>query len=396
MSKIVGFVSHAFSDEYHADGKNSFREAIKSLFNKIENRFSNKPSRLTIEPYFDASEYNRPLPSQLRNQLKHSDFLLADISVISHGEKCIVNENVLYEIGFAMALKIPVLLVRRHIDTPPPADIRDLLACSYNKPQEIPNLLEATLTETVARILNTSDGLDRRGGTIISRTWFDQDVSSIHIICTPEPEPSRFASQSELNYLFLDTLEDRDALLEISTFLSRQYPNARLLKHSSNTVPRDVLAENIVVLGGPGILENEGNQVTKELMSILGCSTSYCNDLDGIEFANNTKFLAEFKQGNRIKTDWGCFMASQNPMNPYSRVIACHGIYTYGTLASTLVLSDSPTAMTNHLLLQDIGVMNYSSGKYQFEAIFPVQIVANGTVSPPKLKTKLIKPIIFE
>src|SRR5439155_24466311 len=137
----------------------------------------------------------------------------------------------------------------------------------------------------------------------------------------------------------------------------------------------------------------EGNKITRDLMQALKSQVRYLDcDADGLEYAGK-QFLAETKPDASVQRDWGCIIASQNPMNPYARVVVCHGIFTYGTLAAALALSDRSAAMPNHLLVGDAGVLDPHLGGHQFEAVFDVQIVANGRISVPKLRRELIRRI---
>jgi hypothetical protein len=78
-------------------------------------------------------------------------------------------------------------------------------------------------------------------------------------------------------------------------------------------------------------------------------------------------------------------------MNPSQRVVVCHGIYTYGTLAAAMALSDAPNVRANHLMMDDANVYDEASGSHQFEALIRVPIVANGRVSVPRLRADLIR-----
>ena len=119
MPIIKGFVSHAFSDSAYASGIASFREAIQKLTAKVEALLSNSDSDLTIKLYFEASDLGRPLPEQLRQQLRESDFIIADISSQSFGDQRLVNENVMYEVGYAMASNLPLILFGSNPPKPP-------------------------------------------------------------------------------------------------------------------------------------------------------------------------------------------------------------------------------------------------------------------------------------
>jgi hypothetical protein len=390
MSKLTGFVSHAFGDELYEGGVAAFRSAIQSLFSRVESVLSNRSGDISVIPYFAAEDYGRELPAQIRRQLRECDFLIADLSMIEEGSRVIFNENVLFEIGYAMALDIPVFFVRNKKAKTLPSDVRDILAGSYDLPSEIADLLEASLAQTLARLIS-SGGSRANTNVRLSQTWFDPSVPTINIICTPEPERSRFASESEPNYLFVDNLEDRDALLEVSTFLARQYPKANIIRHSADTVPPDALNGNLVVLGGPGIEEGEGNKISRELMRALKSSVQYSTEFDGLEYLGKP-YEVETRPDKSISTDWGCIIAAKNPMNSYARVVVFHGTYTYGTLAAALALSDMPNAMSNHLLLEDANVFDAQAGAHNFEAVFCVPVVA-GRVSAPKLQRELIRRI---
>ena len=391
MPKLVGFVSHSFNDSLYAGGKAAFRAGVTDLFKRVEAILSNSSGDVSIVPYFIAEEYGRALPAQLRKQLRESDFLIADLSTIELAGKPTFNENVLFEVGYAMALGLPIFLLRNETTQVLPSDLRDILAASYKSPEDIAETLEASLAQALARVM-TAGGSRASAEARVAQTWFDPNVSAIHIICTPEPERSRFASQADPNYLFIDNLEDRDALLEVSTFLARQYPKATLIRHSADTTPPDVLMGNLVVLGGPGLEANEGNKITRELMEALHSNVHYLTDSDGLEY-NGKKFLAEARADKSVALDWGCIIAAQNPMNPYARVVVCHGIFTFGTLAAVLALSDIPTSMPNHMLLSDIELFDAAFGAHQFEAVFRVPVIANGRISAPKLQRDLIRRI---
>jgi hypothetical protein len=390
MSKFTGFISHAFGDELYDGGTAAFRAAVQKLFERVETVLSNRTGDISVRPYFAAENYGRELPVQIRRQLRECDFLIADLSAIEVGSRVIFNENVLFEVGYAMAIEIPVFFVRSKKTKALPSDVKDILAGSYGSPSEIADLLEAQLAQTLARLIS-SGGSRANANARLSQTWFDASVTTINVICTPEPERSRFASESEPNYLFVDNLEDRDALLEVSTFLARQYPKANIIRHSADKVPPDALNGNLVVLGGPGIEEGEGNKITQEMMRALKSSVRYSADFDGLEYLGEP-YRAESRPDKSISTDWGCIIAAKNPMNSYARVVVFHGIYTFGTLAAALALSDLPNAMPNHLILEDADVFDAQAGAHNFEAVFCVPVVA-GRVSAPKLERALIRRI---
>lgn len=393
MPVLRAFVSHSFDDTEYTGGKQAFRASVSQLCERVGTLLSNNSGSVSIVPYFVAQEVGRELPAQLRSQLRESDFVLADLSGIDLGTRTVFNENVMFEIGYAMALELPVLFIRNKKSKSLPADIRDILTASYSDPDEIVGILETNLAQLANRLLTTGRQRTGRADKRIARTWFDPDAAEIHIICTPEPVRSRFASLAEPNYLFLDNLEDRDSLLEVSVFLARQYPKAKLTRHSADVVPADTLSGNLVVIGGPGLSEGEGNRITRELLHALDSKVIYDADVDCINFLGQRLF-AETKTDGSIRLDWGCIQCAQNPMNPFTRVVVCHGIYTYGTLAAVTALGDTPGSLTNHLLLDDPQFLDPDVGSSQFEAVFPVPIIANGRISAPRLQANLIRRLL--
>lgn len=391
MLTIRGFISHSFSDEVYPGGLEVFRTGIKKTVTLAEEALSSSSNEIKIEPFFDASDYGRPLPAQLRKQIKECDFLLADITTTLLGDIELVNENVMYEIGYAMSLGLPILVIRQQCDTPLPSDLKDILVASYTEVEQLPDLLYGPLAQIVSKRTFSFGARNVDGDMRISRTWFAPDTTEIHIICSPEPERSRFASQSDPNYLFIDNLEDRDALLEVSTFLSRQYPKANLIRHSSDRLPPDALSGNLVVLGGPGFTKDEGNSVTRRMLAALDSTVKYSSDNDAIMIGSSGELLCELNTDNSVNKDYGSLLAAANPFNPIARVILCHGVYTYGTLGAVLALSDNPMAIKNHLLLDELNVFDESAGANSFEAVFKVNVIVNGKISPPIIDPRLVR-----
>jgi hypothetical protein len=384
MRTISGFVSHIFDDQYYQGGTRAFREAITTLFGLVSQRLSSDGDSVELEAHFIATDYERSLPSQLRQSIVDSDFVIADITTAS--------PNVLYEIGYASALNIPILIIANQSRGLPPCDIRDMLVGFYEAPSDLPERLAPSIARILTHGIQPSPHNRNSIAASVRKIWFEDDAREIHIICTPEPERSRFASRTEPNYLFLDNLEDRDALLEVSMFLSRQYPQACIFKHSSDTVGPDVLSENVVILGGPGDNDGSGNQIARELMSSLGSRILYSQGLTAMEFGEPALTLeAELRADGSVARDWGMLLAAPNPSNPFHRVVLCNGIYTYGTMAAVGVLSDAPGALTNHLLLKENFKLDDNQSHLAFELACSVSVVAGGRISFPRLRPHLIR-----
>lgn len=384
MRTITGFVSHVFDDQYYLGGTRAFRDAILTLFDRVSQSVSSDGDSVKLEARFVATDYERSLPTQLRRYIADSDFVIADITASS--------PNVLYEIGYASALNIPLLIIANQSRGLPPCDIRDMLVGFYESPSDLPERLASSIARILTQGLHPSPHSKQSIAASVRRIWFSDDAREIHIICAPEPERSRFASRAEPNYLFLDNLEDRDALLEVSMFLSRQYPQACILKHSSDTVGPDVLSENVVILGGPGEGDGSGNQIARELMNSLGSHIRYSHGLTAMEFGEPMITLeAELRADGSVARDWGMLLAAPNPSNPFRRIVLCNGIYTFGTMAAVGVLSDTPGALANHILLKDHFALDDHQSLLAFEIACSVSVVAGGRISFPRLRPDLFR-----
>jgi hypothetical protein len=60
----------------------------------------------------------------LQDQIQSADFIIADVTG--------ANPNVLYEVGFAHALKKPLLLITQKLDSAPPAIVQSYLLFVYD------------------------------------------------------------------------------------------------------------------------------------------------------------------------------------------------------------------------------------------------------------------------
>ncbi len=59
------------------------------------------------------------------------------------------------------------------------------------------------------------------------------------------------ASPKADNYMLLESLGDKDSLLEVMTFLNRNYRNSNTPMYAADSYPYN-MEENFVVIGGPG------------------------------------------------------------------------------------------------------------------------------------------------
>jgi nucleoside 2-deoxyribosyltransferase len=389
MKSIKVFVSHAFDDAHYDGGMARFREEVERLMVAACSAMSVPGSEVAPNLLFEARAYGRPLMKEIRRQIETCDLLIADISVPADAE---VNPNVMYEVGYATALKKRLIVIRRATEKPPPADIRDILAGSYGTLEDIPAAFmdEATVavTETLIRTTQKDIGIET-----LEKVWFTRDTQSINIVCAPDPEPSKFSDTHDPNYVDIDRFDDRDAVIELATFLAKRYPGAKVVRYLCGEMPQQALDCNLVVLGGPGCVAGEGNEVGKDLMRSLSSAVVYPEEGDGLVWRDEQMRPTSFDAEGRVVEDWGSILAAPNPYNPANRIVMFHGTNTYGTLAAAIALLDSPQALKNHMRLAGLGIEDRLTGHLNFEVLVRAEVGPNRRIKPAPLEFDSIRPI---
>ena len=392
MITVRAFVSHSFRDENYDGGVAAFRARVDELLTAACASVSPQGKQLEHELFFEARTAGRPLMPEIRRQIRTSDFLVADITQSDDG-KGPVNPNVMYEIGYSMALDKPVLVIRRNTQPPPPSDIQDLLAGSYESLDEIPTKFLQRASEMTAAAIIGANVQDARIHSVLEKFWFPRDTTSIAIVCAPEPEQSHFADRRDPNYVRIDRFDDRDAILELVAFFAKRYPEARVARYLCQELPHEEVGGNLVVLGGPGFEECEGNSMTRELMRSLSSAVCYPETEDAMIWNSGEPRFTEQDAEGCVVVDWGSVMAAPNPENPTKRVVLLHGTNTYGTMGAVLSLIDSPPAMRNLLLLDELGIADQLTGKFNFEIAIRAEVGSNRRVKTPTFDASLIRKI---
>lgn len=397
MTAVRGFVSHAFDDAAYEGGREVFRDSVRALVASACADFASDGIAVEHDLFFEATQFGGPLMAGVRGQIRTADFLIADITQTDVSRP--VNPNVMYEIGYAMALDKQIIVMRRNDQPPPPSDIGDLLAGTYDSLDVIPATFRARMIEIVEDTLAKADRDSDRTGRAIQKVWFPPETRQIHIICAREKQPTQFSDDCEPNYVHVDKFEDRDALLALSAFFARQYPLALVLQHLADEVPEGVQHCDQVVLGGPGCDGEPGNAVALELMDMMGSQVFYPPEGDGLKWDGGPLCPTDYENGDDTRgvlADWGSILAGPNPYNPVARVILLHGTTTYGTLAAATTLIDTPVAMRNHGRLEAAGVANRLTGAFDFEALVHVQVDSRKRIRPPKLQSAPIRRVLAQ
>lgn len=392
MITVRAFVSHSFRNEDYEGGVEAFRARVDDLIAAACAAVSPGGNEVGRELFIEARAYGRPLMPEVRRQIRACDFLVADITQADDG-KGPVNPNVMYEIGYGMALEKPVLVIRRNTQPPPPSDIQDLLAGSYESLDEIPTKFLEQTSVMVAETIIGASVQDTRITSVLEKIWFPRDTTSIAIVCAPEPEQSHFADRRDPNFVRIDRFDDRDAIVELTAFFAKRYPEARVARYLCEELPPEDLGGNLVVLGGPGFEAGEGNSVARELMRSLSSAVEYPDSEDAMVWDGGEARLTEKDGEGCVVVDWGSVMAAPNPENPTRRVVLLHGTNTYGTMGAVLSLIDTPAAMRNHLLLESLGLGDKLTGKFNVEIAIRAEVGANRRVKTPTIDPGLIRKI---
>ncbi len=377
------FVSHSFREEHHPLGLSTFRATVAEAASTASHSVSaaSHGTAIEIEPYFEDNGSGLMLAGQIRGALSESDIVLVDTSGLS--------PNVFYELGFGHALSKRLVVVQcRDITPEVPRDVSDLIVGGYTSVIDLKQHLSERFRVILAEAL-----IGLRRGTIDPgqrSSWFRSTVENIHIVCAPEPEMSRFAAPDAENYLFVDSLEDRDSLMELAMALSRAHPRAKILRHSSATATPDVLESNLVVLGGP-----LNNHVARDFLRLLDIDLIYDAMQEAVRLTGSgTEHTLHLRrtEENLIVRDVGYYGRFENPFARGNRVILCQGYYTFGTLGATMILSDSSQGLLNRdALLHRLGARRLDDLE-SLQLLFPVDVLTNRKVVVPKVEQAIIVP----
>lgn len=377
MFNVRLFVSHSFSDHHHVLDVSTFRDAVKQTCVEATDIMRARGfSDLVLDPYFEDAALGKVLPTQIRSEIVRSNIFMIDISGAT--------PNTFYELGYAHARNKGLILLEAvragQSPKPIPADISDLLIGRYSSAEELKEKLKLRLLDLCGE-LSTA----HRRALVEDQDrcfWFQGEPPEIHVVCAPEPERTRFANSASPDYLFIDNLEDRDALFEVTNFLSRSYPSTKIYRHSSDSLSADVFNSNVVVLGGP-----HNNSVTRDLMKAIGASFTYAEDDNALSLRTEAQLvtLRSVSDANGIlERDVGYFGWFLNPFNRKNRVVMCHGCHTFGTLGASVAFSDSNLAIENGLALREIWAGDLHQVE-RLECIFYVPILENRRVITPKI-----------
>ena len=286
--------------------------------------------------------------------------------------------NIFFEYGLLYGLKIPVLLIKTNESMatfPIPADLKDRLPILYKNFDELLNACVNTLSDAFKKIIHN----DSLANIYLNKIWFPNDIETIHVITSTESEKRlQFAAPESDNYMLLESLGDKDSLLSVVTFLNRNYRNLKTPMYAADNFSGS-LEDNIVVIGGPGEDEGDGNRICKIFTDKMQVKISYSEDCEKLIYKEH-EYIAK-KHGNKTVMDYGYFARFPNPFNPQSSVVLINGIHTFGVLGAAKAFSDHPSAQGNiRKVMKKFNLDDIKEAS--FECFFPVDVLEQSVVCP--------------
>lgn len=409
------FISHSFAPEYFENDLEKFRSFIRfAISQSLEEAGSDAVEAILPNLFFDSRSYGEGLNETILAELRKCNIFIADITG--------ARPNVLYELGFAQASGADLILIQNHglevqyrknlktaadlldkanihaetniirslTESPMiPSDLQGIIIGSYNSLEEVTNLLLERLTSifsVFSRQIHT--------GTVVHIPrcfWFDYNVEEITVVCAPEDDDEKgpYANESSDNYIFVDNLEDRDAVLEVNKFLSRSFPDAEVYTRGSIVRGLSLSKTNIVIVGGP-----LNNEMARQFMERLNIGLDYKipQDCPVVELQSQTGEAFEIAVArdhlNLLTQDVGYFGWFQNPLKTSCNLVLCQGFQTWGTLAATRLFSDESNGRKNRSLLHrrmnQQGIGNLAQLNF-VEAFFSVPVMEDRQTDVPDL-----------
>lgn len=375
------FISHPFVPKNTTYNLKQFRSNIKRLIVKAGNIVKREHQDFDIKIVFDFNDFLESLPHQIEISVRNSHFAIVDITENK--------ANIFYEYGLLYALNIPVLLIKakksfKHFQLP--GDIKNRLVIDYANFDELIKKCLENVADEFRRLLH----YDSLANIYLSKIWFPNDVGTVHIITSTEGEKrEKFASPTADNYMLLESLGDKDSLLEVTAFLNRNYRNTNCSMYAADGYTNN-MEGNFVVIGGPGDEEGDGNKICKLFMGKMDVKVTYDDDCENLLFGRK-KFKA-IKEKNKTIKDFGYYARFPNPFNPKSTVVLINGIHTFGVLGASKAFSDHPSAQGNiRKVLKKLKLDNIKQAS--FECFFPVDVFQQ-TVICPEIDEQYILPLL--
>ena len=375
MDRIVRiFLSYAFTPRQNAYEQKEICQVLSDVVSSVEKKMQLRERGIKIVQDFALTEHGRVLRDEILKKIKSADIMIVDISDN--------NPNVLYELGYADALKMDSAIITKstkEIDTyEVPTDIDLKNRIQYDDVHELADKLVLPLERRVRGVLDAPPGPKD-----IRKIWFPQDAPLIHVIGPKSQVKTEFADAESSDYDMLNKMGDKAAIFEVRILLAKLYPNADIKVQMSDEFNMEAdQADNMVIVGGPGIPGEDGNSVHRQFSDQMKLKISYTDDCEAMKIRDR-QLLATYVDKTK---DYGCFTRMRNPYNSASAVVMIHGIHTSGVLGASRMFGDSEAAKKNIAK-----VLARLGDDPRFECAVGVS-VGRGIPSEPELDENLLIP----
>lgn len=331
------FLSYAFTPRQNAYEQEEICRVLSEAVISVETKMRLREQGVKIVQDFALTEHSRVLRDEILEKIKSADIMIVDISDN--------NPNVLYELGYADALKMDSAIITKstkEMETygvPTDIDLKNRI--QYDDVHELADKLVLPLERRVRGVLDAPPGPKD-----IRKIWFPQDAPLIHVIGPKSQAKTEFADAGSIDYDMLNKLGDKAAIFEVRILLAKLYPEAVIRVQMADEFNMEAYqADNMVIVGGPGIPGEDGNSAHRLLSEQMRSKISYTGDCRVMKIGDR-EFPATYAEG-KVTRDYGCFARMRNPYNSASAVVMIHGIHTSGVLGASRMFGDSEAAKKN-------------------------------------------------
>lgn len=323
-----------------------------------------------------------------RSQLSQEKLGHIDIAIVDISEDAAL---IFLHIGLLRGLGKPVLLVKSSASFEkfgiPPFITEHVY--EYENVSDIAKIVAKEINPLLKPLFKTK--ADRQFLNGIRGIWFGNNPPNIHIVGPSEAIKTEYAHPISPNYIHMHNFGDNDTIVEANAFLKMLYPETNIFRHPSDNFPSSLYEENLLVIGGPGSLETEGNIVCRKMMEKYDSQIKYPDDKDAMTY-KDSEYESIFNQDGYVTQDFGYFARVQNPFNKDRSVVMVSGVHTYGVLGAAKAFSDHANARLNiSKVINKFGDLD----NIAFETFFAVPVVM-GTVLCPEIEIDKLLPIEFK
>lgn len=370
--RLSVFLSYAFRPKQQAYSQSEILSLVERACGTASADLARDLPGLSFSVTAELTEYGGHLNEEILSRLASADICIVDISDN--------NPNVFYELGALHILgRRPILLKskKEEYDFPVPSDIQGTTLLKYDEISDIQGRLAVALVSSTRALVRSGQ---ERPLELCREFWGDRnEAQSSHVLVAPRSSiRTVFSEVNSPNFIYLDRLGDKDAVVELSVLLARLYPKMPIVRYVSDELPRDAYEADLVVIGGPGSPSAEGasNVLVSPLHTKIGIKVSYSEDCERLIVEGVGAFEAVESDGGLVR-DYGFFAKSRNPYNPARSVVLVHGIHTYGVLGAARCFSDHPAALENVST-----VLDRLGPDPSFWAYFEVDILGGAAMVP--------------